>query len=161
MASLCERHPARDHLLANQCRCTLDQLPAVALSRKPGNYVVYLLRDSQSNKTYIGSSNHLWNRYRQHIGELKGGAKYTARWKGVPLLVGFVAGFPNKKEALSFEWRAKRPGRSPSFLTALEHRHYWRKTAVSTRAVTRLGHLVRTAGHPRFESLKLSLYLIH
>jgi predicted GIY-YIG superfamily endonuclease len=41
------------------------------------NYCVYLLYNNNNNKTYVGITNNLIRRLRQHNGELKGGARYT------------------------------------------------------------------------------------
>ena len=40
-------------------------------------YLVYLLKCE--NLTYTGMTNDFFRRWRQHIGDLKGGAKYTTR----------------------------------------------------------------------------------
>lgn len=73
-------------------------------------YVVYLLRDSSSGRTYIGTTNDLERRLRQHNGEIKGGAKYTTArggdWRPMVVVRGF--GMYGKTYALRFEWRAKR-----------------------------------------------------
>lgn len=45
-------------------------------------YLVYLLTNSQSNRTYLGITNNSERRIRQHNGEIKGGAKYTHSFKG-------------------------------------------------------------------------------
>lgn len=45
-------------------------------------YLVYLLTNSQSNRTYLGITNNSKRRIRQHNGEIKGGAKYTHSFKG-------------------------------------------------------------------------------
>jgi predicted GIY-YIG superfamily endonuclease len=45
-------------------------------------YIVYLLTNSVSNRTYLGITNNPKRRIRQHNGELKGGAKYTHSFKG-------------------------------------------------------------------------------
>ena len=70
-------------------------------------YVCYLLVSSQSNKTYIGITNHLSRRIRQHNGECSGGAKYTCQgrpWR----IYGYVEGFGEDKSfVLKFEWRWK------------------------------------------------------
>ena len=52
--------------------------------------------ESATGSTYIGSSVDVDRRLRQHNGELKGGARATAR------------GFPDSKAALQFEWKWKR-----------------------------------------------------
>ena len=69
----------------------------------------YILSNS-NNKSYIGCTNNITRRLRQHNGEIVGGAKYTTKfgvnteWK--PLLI--IEGFEDKSTALSFEWRMKR-----------------------------------------------------
>ena len=47
------------------------------------NYIVYLLKNTCNNRTYLGITNHSTKRIRQqHNGIIKGGAKYTKRYKG-------------------------------------------------------------------------------
>ena len=68
-------------------------------------YLVYILRSN--NLTYIGMTNDFFRRWRQHNGELKGGAKYTTR-KGkdwYPICI--IDGFNTMKEAMQCEWRLK------------------------------------------------------
>ena len=45
-------------------------------------YLVYLLKNTKNNRTYLGITNNSLRRLRQHNGELKGGAKYTHSFKG-------------------------------------------------------------------------------
>ncbi len=81
---------------------------------------VYVLASSDGRRTYVGCTNDFRRRLRQHNGELRGGAKYTARgraafvsggktasrpWK--PVLT--VWGFPSRKTALQLEWRLHHP----------------------------------------------------
>lgn len=70
-------------------------------------YVCYLLISECSNKTYVGITNNLERRIKQHNGERTGGAKYTCSgrpWK----VYGYVCGFSNDKSSvLKFEWRWK------------------------------------------------------
>ena len=69
-------------------------------------WLVYAIADAESNKTYVGATNNLKRRLRQHNRELAGGAKYTAtgaNWK--PIWT--VHGFWSNKEALQFEWSCK------------------------------------------------------
>jgi nucleoside-triphosphatase THEP1/predicted GIY-YIG superfamily endonuclease len=64
-------------------------------------YVCYTIMSA--TRTYVGITNNLKRRLRQHNGEIKGGAKYTrgySNWK----LVYFLSGFRTKVEALQFEW---------------------------------------------------------
>lgn len=46
------------------------------------SYVVYVLINTESNKTYVGITNKPERRIRQHNGDLVGGAKYTKINKG-------------------------------------------------------------------------------
>lgn len=63
---------------------------------------------SYPNKSYIGMTNNLGKRIKQHNGILSGGAKYTkcfGPWK----LIFYISGFVDKSEAMKFEWRMKHP----------------------------------------------------
>jgi len=75
-----------------------------------GRYVVYLLREAGSGRTYIGQTVNFSKRLRQHNGEISGGARYTTRhgsdWRPIAIVDGF--GADGKVEALRFEWKAKR-----------------------------------------------------
>ena len=63
-------------------------------------FCVYWLRSNVSH--YIGSTNNLGRRLRQHNGELSGGSYHT---RGKTWYVHCkVTGFANKKEALRFEF---------------------------------------------------------
>ena len=66
---------------------------------------VYLIFNQ--NCTYIGATNNLKQRIRKHNGEIKGGAKYTAKkGKGWEYAC-YVSGFKNNIDALQFEWAWK------------------------------------------------------
>lgn len=70
--------------------------------------VVYVLRSTNSRKTYCGFTNNFHRRLRQHNGIIKGGAKYTKNEKkGTwdPLFI--VDGFSTKQKGLQFEWALK------------------------------------------------------
>jgi len=68
-----------------------------------GSWYTYML--VCDNKTYVGMTNNLDRRLRQHNGEISGGAKYThgGQWRRHV----FVTGFQDKIAALRFEWRWK------------------------------------------------------
>jgi len=67
-------------------------------------YLVYLLKCD--NLTYVGMTNDFFRRWRQHIGDLSGGAKYTKKKKDwYPILI--IDGFETMKEAMQCEWRLK------------------------------------------------------
>ena len=64
------------------------------------------------NYSYVGITNNLNRRLRQHNKEIKGGAKYTSmikdkiknsKWN----YACYVDGFKNKNDALKFEWALK------------------------------------------------------
>ena len=72
-------------------------------------YLVYILKCE--NKTYVGMTNDFFKRWRQHNGEIKGGARYTTRFGSPdtswnPILI--IDGFQTMKEALQCEWKVKR-----------------------------------------------------
>lgn len=71
-------------------------------------YVCYMLvSEITEKKTYIGITNDLTRRLKQHNGTCVGGAKYTTScrpWK----VYGYVRGFGEDKSlVLKFEWRWK------------------------------------------------------
>ncbi len=74
-------------------------------------YVVYLLvSETTPHKTYVGCTNNMARRIRQHNGEITGGAKitHTARpWR----VHTTIHGFQNYRQALQFEWAVKHPYR--------------------------------------------------
>lgn len=69
-------------------------------------YIVYLIKSTVSNRTYVGSTNNFKRRLRQHNDELKGGAVYTHnRGPWIPIVT--VHGFHNKIQSLQLEWALK------------------------------------------------------
>ena len=68
------------------------------------DYIVYLLRHTTSNCTYVGITNHPERRLRMHNGEIQGGARYTTMRKGKGEWVyhGCIPGL-DKSTALSIE----------------------------------------------------------
>jgi predicted GIY-YIG superfamily endonuclease len=93
--------------IANERLLSIAQL----LKRKPKDWEsvwgVYLLQRVDGKKTYIGYTNDIKTRLRQHNGEIKGGAKSTssAEYK----LICIVWPFPNKIVAMRFEraWKGR------------------------------------------------------
>ena len=72
-------------------------------------YLVYILKCE--NKSYVGMTNDFFTRWRQHNCEIKGGAKYTTRFRCLekpwyPILI--IDGFETMKEAMQCEWKVKR-----------------------------------------------------
>lgn len=68
----------------------------------------YILRSLNNNYTYNGSTNNLSHRIKQHNGYLVGGAKSTISKRPWEYYV-IIEGFKSKSEALSCEWRIRRP----------------------------------------------------
>jgi predicted GIY-YIG superfamily endonuclease len=72
-------------------------------------YTVYVLERRGCGRTYIGSTNDVRRRVRQHNGELAGGARATcsAGKKGCWGAVLLIEGFCDHRTALQAEWRMK------------------------------------------------------
>jgi predicted GIY-YIG superfamily endonuclease len=71
-----------------------------------GQYYCYLLVSEETGYTYVGITNNLRRRIRQHNGEISGGAKRTRAnrpWR----IHCFVGPFQTKGSSLSFEARVK------------------------------------------------------
>ncbi len=66
---------------------------------------VYLLKQIDGQKTYVGATLDVERRLKQHNRLLSGGAKATQghQWERIC----HVSGFPNEKSALQFEWAWK------------------------------------------------------
>lgn len=79
------------------------------------NFICYILRNNNEkykNRTYNGFTNNIKRRIRQHNGIIKGGAKYTCRYRideNSWQIIAIVSGFPDKINALQCEWRIKHP----------------------------------------------------
>jgi structure-specific endonuclease subunit SLX1 len=75
------------------------------------SYLVYLLVSSVNpHRTYIGSTNNISRRVRQHNGEITGGAAYTHTGRPWTLAC-TIRGFQDFRQALQFEWGWKYTGR--------------------------------------------------
>lgn len=68
----------------------------------------YCYMIKSGTKTYVGKTNDLRRRLRQHNGLIKGGAKAT-RGKGPWRIVWYVRGFLTERHVLQFEWRLHNP----------------------------------------------------
>ena len=82
------------------------------LEIKDSPHKIYILRSENPNhprRTYVGYTVNLRRRLRQHNGEITGGAKYTHIGRPYKLVC-YIEGFPNKTNALQFEWRCHNPG---------------------------------------------------
>jgi len=68
-------------------------------------YIIYSF-SNKSNRTYVGYTNNINKRLRQHNGICKGGAKYT-RGRNWQILC-TLEGFDNKRHAMQLEWALHR-----------------------------------------------------
>jgi len=67
---------------------------------------VYILKSSvEVNRSYVGVTNCLQRRLRQHNGQLAGGARFTRGSRPWSFYAIFVVG--NRHDALSIEWKIK------------------------------------------------------
>ena len=87
------------------------------------NYIVYLLKHTIHNRTYLGITNNPIKRIRQHNGLLRGGAKYTHSFKNNGEWIYYLQiQNLNKKEALSIERTAKNKRKKAKGISPLEKR---------------------------------------
>jgi len=78
-------------------------------------HCVYLLRsDISDDKFYVGYSPDPFHRLRQHNGHIRGGARYTSRYKPWSIHT-VVGGFATSVDALKFEWALQNPWKSKWF----------------------------------------------
>ena len=123
-------------------------------------FLVYLLRNN--NKSYIGYTNNIERRLRQHNGEIKGGAKYTTRNKSDNNLwepICIVYGFKDKCEAMKCEWKWKRRS---GYLNRIKYINYIfnneLKFTSKGKDITELNLSIYTLKeyHKYFENIKLN-----
>ena len=70
------------------------------------DWYCYVLISKDKKHTYIGATNNIDRRLRQHNGIIKGGAKYTRKWRPWEHLC--IIGPIDKINCLRLEWRLKR-----------------------------------------------------
>lgn len=70
------------------------------------SYHCYLLQ-GEKNHWYVGCTNRLHHRLRQHNGELVGGAKKTSRWRPWKFRM-VIEGFSDRHQCLRFEFRLQK-----------------------------------------------------
>ena len=71
-----------------------------------GRSFVYILQSKQTpTRTYVGVTNDIHRRLRQHNGHLAGGARYTKAHR--PWFMHSLFELPSRHEALSLEWKIK------------------------------------------------------
>ena len=89
------------------------------------DYNLYLLKHTEHNKTYLGITNNLTRRLRQHNCEIKGGAKYTSaflqtgKWE-----IHCIVKNLTKSQSLSYERIIKNRRRKGKGKTPLDKRIY-------------------------------------
>lgn len=83
-----------------------DQLQ---MPKRSGPWHCYMLHGAGAkgrNYTYVGKTNHMKRRLRQHNGKISGGARRThAHRPHRPFCI--VSGFPSERAVLQFEWAMK------------------------------------------------------
>ena len=75
----------------------------------PDNYCCYLHVSAQHGRVYKGQTNNFARRIRQHNGEIKGGARATAREDCRPWRPYCIVTNLNKTEALRLVWHWMHP----------------------------------------------------
>jgi predicted GIY-YIG superfamily endonuclease len=85
------------------------------------NYYVYIIKGVKNNKTkfYIGCTNDLTRRLKQHNRILKGGAKATSgdyTWN----YMGLLSNIPNNISALQIEYRIKHSTKKTNIISRIE-----------------------------------------
>lgn len=118
------------------------------------NYFCYLI--TSDNLTYIGMTNNIKRRIRQHNGLIKGGARYTKKKKNWFFL--FIVGtFENKSEAMKFEWQWKRSLSkisSSANLNTTKKRKQWKK--IKNHGLTnRIKRLIELLLTPKWRNLNI------
>ena len=89
------------------------------------SYYIYLLYHENKNRTYLGITNNIRRRWRQHNGEIKGGARATTallgygKWKPV-----CICPMESKSHALSFERKIKNMRRKAKGINPIAKRIY-------------------------------------
>jgi len=107
-------------------------------------FACYMLVSDCSARTYIGATNCVPRRVRQHNGELRGGARATRQsrpWRVKATCVGFVSW----KETLRFEWRWKRRA------------HGTRKTGILRGVAARLARAMELCESQQFQHVRLNV----
>jgi len=98
------------------------------------DYHLYLLFHPNKNRTYLGITNNLRRRWRQHNGEIKGGANATtcllSFGKWIPVLI--ISGF-TKSQVLSLERTIKNKRKHGKGKTPLEKRIFLIKYILSEK----------------------------
>lgn len=68
-------------------------------------FVYVLVACQNPTRSYVGVTNDLGRRLREHNGHISGGARYTSRFK--PWRIHALFRLRNRHDALSLEWKVK------------------------------------------------------
>lgn len=72
------------------------------------DYLVYCLQSTKNaQRTYVGCTNNMSRRLRQHNGEIVGGARYTSAKSSRPWKIVFIVQNLTRTEAMRLEWKLK------------------------------------------------------
>jgi predicted GIY-YIG superfamily endonuclease len=101
------------------------------------NYIIF---NKTNNKTYIGSTINITRRFRQHNGEIKGGAKYTRGGIWEPYII--LADLDHTKNtALSYEWHLKRSSKKFKNLNSKLKRKKGLEKFINTKISNKCKHI--------------------
>lgn len=98
---------------------------------------MYCIYNRNTNCSYVGVTNDLQKRIRQHNGEIKGGARYTrskrgkGKWK-----YAFVVAFATRQDALRVEWKMHHIRGEGSYDGANRRFYVFLKLVCSTKKAT-------------------------
>lgn len=124
------------------------------------NWVCYLIKSTDSNKTYIGATNNLQRRLNDHCG-INGsskGAKYT---KGeMWYVVLFVSGFHNKNECLSFEYQFKKIKYNKEDLTIFNLNYFPNSDRVYKRIADLYRLILRNKKHHKWNKDIITIHIM-
>lgn len=113
-------------------------------------YFCYLLESQNKvyrNATYIGFTNNVLRRLRQHNGLMKSGAKRTS-FKRPWQIVCTVYGFPTKIAALQFEWAWQNPRTSRLVKAVANNRSFQRGSRGRIQEMLEMLHMLPWANYP-------------
>jgi predicted GIY-YIG superfamily endonuclease len=79
-------------------------------------YIIY-----NNNNSYVGMTNNIERRIRQHNQIIKGGAKYTRLIGNGWNYICFIDGFKSKIHALQFEWALKHINKKKGILNRMDN----------------------------------------
>jgi predicted GIY-YIG superfamily endonuclease len=97
---------ASDITVENCVKYDSDRICAIVTPADASSHTCYVLESRDGRLTYVGYTNSILRRIRQHNGIISGGAKYTSRCRPWNVLA-IVCGFQTKTQGLQFEYAMK------------------------------------------------------